>query len=281
VDLEMAVENDGEADDLEIRLLRPPTWIRERAAYEGNIVEIALDDLSVAGYALVTRLGTDGHIASGTRCPVTGWVRHTSRDVIPVVLDGGETLQVTRHHRLFSADRQDWVHAGDLEVGELLKTKEGSARVEGVGLRALEPTEVFNLEVIVAHHYFVGESHVLAHNAYGAYSVAFETRLAENELGLSRPRHFTIANNALAEARAASPELAELVPAPSGRASAPANWVWQHATIEQGGGRAGVVQLVPKPQHTAGSLFWRLLHPLRNGGGGYSEWAIPAGAPPN
>ena len=115
----------------------------------------------------------------------------------------------------------------------------------------------------------------------GAYSVAFETVLAESQLGLSRARHFAIANEALADARAASSELAEIVPAPAGRASPPTGWVWQHATIEQGAGRSGVMQLVPKIQHTGGSLFWRLLHPLPNGGGGYSQWAIPAGAPPN
>jgi RHS repeat-associated protein len=114
-----------------------------------------------------------------------------------------------------------------------------------------------------------------------AYSVAFETQLAESQLGLSRPRHFAIANEALGEARSVIPELAELVPPPAGRASAPDGWVWQHATIDQGAGRAGVLQLVPKSQHTAGSPFWRLLHPLPNGGGGYSQWAIPAGAPRN
>ena len=51
--------------------------------------------------------------------------------------------------------------------------------------------------------------------------------------------------------------------------------------IEQGAGRAGVLQLVPKVQHTAGSPFWHLLHPLPRAAGGYAEWAIPAGAPPN
>ncbi len=34
-------------------------------------------------------------------------------------------------------------------------------------------------------------------------------------------------------------------------------------------------------QHTPGSPFWPLLHPLPGGGGGYSQCAIPAGAPPN
>jgi hypothetical protein len=114
-----------------------------------------------------------------------------------------------------------------------------------------------------------------------AYSVAFQTELDAAQFGLSRARHFAIANDALARARAASPELADLVPAPAGRASPPPGWVWQHATAEQGRGQPGVLQLVPKPQHTGGSPFWRLLHPLPNGGGGYTEWAIPAGAPPN
>jgi hypothetical protein len=114
-----------------------------------------------------------------------------------------------------------------------------------------------------------------------AYSVAFQAELDASQFGLSRARHFAIANDALAQARAAIPELADLVPAPAGRASPPPGWVWQHATVEQGRGQPGVLQLVPKPQHTGGSPFWRILHPLPNGGGGYTEWAIPAGAPPN
>jgi hypothetical protein len=44
----------------------------------------------------------------------------------------------------------------------------------------------------------------------------------------------------------------------------PANWVWHHDVGE------GVMQLVPKPQHTTGSIFWNTLHP--NGVGGMSIW---------
>jgi hypothetical protein len=36
---------------------------------------------------------------------------------------------------------------------------------------------------------------------------------------------------------------------------------------------------VPREQHAPGSIFQGALHP--NGAGGYSEWAIPAGAAPN
>ncbi len=114
-----------------------------------------------------------------------------------------------------------------------------------------------------------------------AYSVAFETELASTQLGLSRRAHNAIANDALIAERAANPSLASLVPAPAGTGLPPAGWTWQHATIDQARGRVGVLQLVPTAQHTPGSDFWRLLHPLPGGAGGYSQWAIPAGAPPN
>ena len=111
------------------------------------------------------------------------------------------------------------------------------------------------------------------------YSVAFETQLAPPQFGLGRPEHFRIANQVLQAERAANPALAELVPAPAGLRLPPQGWTWQHATIQQGGGRAGVLQLVPRYQHTPGSPFWPLLHPLPGGAGGYWEWAVPAGAP--
>jgi hypothetical protein len=98
---------------------------------------------------------------------VTGWVRHTSHDVISLTLDENETLNVTRHHRLFSADRGDWVRAGDVGLGELLQTKDGTVHVTDVGAATHEPAEVFNLEIFGAHRYFVGEHRVLAHNTYG------------------------------------------------------------------------------------------------------------------
>jgi len=44
----------------------------------------------------------------------------------------------------------------------------------------------------------------------------------------------------------------------------PAGWSWRHAQ------EPGVMQLVPRPQHTPGSIFWETLHP--GGQGGYSIW---------
>jgi len=44
----------------------------------------------------------------------------------------------------------------------------------------------------------------------------------------------------------------------------PAGWTWHHAQ------EPGVMQLVPRTQHTPGSIFWDALH--QNGKGGYSIW---------
>ena len=59
----------------------------------------------------------------------------------------------------------------------------------------------------------------------------------------------------------------------------PADWTWHHVPSSAADSRMGVMQLVPREQHAPGSIFQGRLHP--NGQGGYSEWAIPAGAPPN
>ena len=119
-----------------------------------------------------------------------------------------------------------------------------------------------------------------AETAPSAYSVAFEMQLAPEEFGLRQAQHFQIANEALQAEQEVNPALADLVPAPQGWGRPPAGWTWQHATIDQGGGNAGVMQLVPRSQHTPGSPFWSLLHPLPGGAGGYAQWAMPAGAPP-
>lgn len=120
-----------------------------------------------------------------------------------------------------------------------------------------------------------------------AYSVAMEVRLTPAQMGMNRDQHFAIGNRALRAELASNPSFSNLVPYPQKLSRAPEGWTWQHATASQardystGQGRPGFLHLVPKDQHTGGSFFWRLLHPLPYGGGGYSEWAIPAGAPPN
>jgi RHS repeat-associated protein len=115
------------------------------------------------------------------------------------------------------------------------------------------------------------------------YSVAYQMQLDAADLGKSRSVHFNRANASLDAAMAADPEFAammeDLIPGVGdsvsrvGGRETPEGWVWHHDQD------TGIMQLVPEAQHTPGSIFWDTLHP--GGRGGYSIWAIPAGAPAN
>ena len=107
------------------------------------------------------------------------------------------------------------------------------------------------------------------------YSVAFETKLASNLYpGKGYYSHFKAANtslsNAMASDAAFSSSMSKLgisiprSPAGSILGKSPANWVWHHDV------GTGVMQLVPKAQHTTGGMFWNTMHP--GGVGGMSIW---------
>lgn len=107
------------------------------------------------------------------------------------------------------------------------------------------------------------------------YSVAYEMKLTNNSYpGVYRGAHFLEANKALSSTMTSDAAFANSmsklgisIPRSStgsilGRS--PSGWVWHHDI------NAGVMQLVPKTQHTVGSSFWNTLHP--NGVGGFSIW---------
>jgi RHS repeat-associated protein len=107
------------------------------------------------------------------------------------------------------------------------------------------------------------------------YSVAYETTLSSELFpGLYRGAHFKAANtslsNAMASDAAFSSSMSSLgVSIPRSATGtilgkSPTNWVWHHSV------ETGVMQLVPKVQHTQGSIFWNTMHP--NGVGGYAIW---------
>jgi RHS repeat-associated protein len=108
-----------------------------------------------------------------------------------------------------------------------------------------------------------------------ASSVAFETELDANSYpGVSRAAHFQEANENLLQAMESDPQFAQtmqdtgvkLQRTPTGLAPRrpPAGWTWHHAD------EPGVMQLVPREQHTPGSIFWSILHPGNKGG--YAIW---------
>jgi hypothetical protein len=166
LELRMVVESNGVLDELQIQLLRPAEWMRLHRVRRGGYVAVALDEMNVSGNAYVVDVARAQLLSAGARCPVTGLVRHMSEDVIRVDLEGGAPLEVTRQHRLFSADRLVWVEAGQLGAREALETRTGSVAVLNVGEGTAEDREVFNLEVFDVHEYFAGDWRVRVHNTY-------------------------------------------------------------------------------------------------------------------
>ena len=76
-----------------------------------------------------------------------------------------EALNVTANHPVYSVDREDWVAAGELELGEALQTPEGTTRVEEIEAEPGAIDErVFTLEVAGTHAFFVGKAGIWVHN---------------------------------------------------------------------------------------------------------------------
>ncbi len=119
---------------------------------------------------------------------------------------------------------------------------------------------------------FRSRSHTLSMGPTGEYySVAHQMTLSSNLYpGVNASRHFTAANRSmLSTLDDATMNNLNIVmkTRPNGSIimnRSPHNWVWHHDVGN------GVMQLVPKIQHSPGSIFWKTLHP--GGRGGMSIW---------
>ncbi|MEU2155708.1 LamG-like jellyroll fold domain-containing protein [Streptomyces sp. NPDC019396] len=237
-------------------------------------------------------------------------VTKTDRDYVDVVVatkSGPKTIQSTKHHQFYEATRNSWTQAGDLKVGQKLQNGDGAltAIVEVKSYTATRVTYDLSVEDLHTYHVLAGTTPVLVHNCNSgvnsageacgcgggprAYSTGYEMTLDAVDFGRSRGTHFRRANEALDAALQSDagfaqsmeqmiPGVGRAVSSQGGRRT-PAGWTWQHEPASNAGGRQGVMRLVPRSQHDPGSLWQHLLHP--GGSGGYSEWAIPNGAPRN
>ncbi|MDQ3265140.1 MAG: polymorphic toxin-type HINT domain-containing protein [Myxococcota bacterium] len=165
VHLETEVTTEGEADLIQLQLLRPVSWLQEHPAQAGKRMAINLEEFKLQGEAQVTYVGRAPELKPGSRCPVIGRLQHSSRELISLTLEGDEQpLQVTKEHPVYSAERDGWVEAANLRPGEVLRTLTGTASVRDVLLSAQPRTEVFDLQVAGTSSYFVSDAKVLAHN---------------------------------------------------------------------------------------------------------------------
>jgi hypothetical protein len=164
VSLVMAKENGGQ---LEIELLRPATWIEANDVRPGYSSFLSIPEMGAVGQVDVVAVGPCPSITPGTAgAIVTGRFIHECRDanVIRIQIDGqAEAIGVTDNHRYWSFDRQSFIAAGCLKIGELVDTVDGERRVVSIEPFAYSGL-LYNLET-TEHVYRVGSLGTLVHNA--------------------------------------------------------------------------------------------------------------------
>lgn len=157
----------GSDNLVDVELLRPTEWIEQSKAVVGSQIDFQLAELGLNGPADVLAIEPCPEIEPGQSRVITGTFTTARCSVLQLHLSNGEVLEPTPPHRFFSESRQDWVAAQDLQIGECLRTALGqTVTIESTSLKAGE-YRVYNLEVEQEHQFYVGESGVLVHNAYG------------------------------------------------------------------------------------------------------------------
>ena len=153
---------------LDIDFLGPLGWLEAEEARLGGSVYLCMEELGIDGPAEVLSITScpplpdrpsDGHHL------VTGKFAHSAGNVVDLHIEGlDEPIGTTANHPFWSQDRQEFVPAGSLQVGEHVLSLDGTqSPVTALRPRAgSEP--VFNLEVETEHVYYVSETGILVHN---------------------------------------------------------------------------------------------------------------------
>ncbi len=152
----------GDGAGVEADLLRPVGW---EAAVEGGVVWLEMPEMGAVGWARVRAVEPCPELEEGPGALITGWFRHRRGTVYELRVEGSEeALCITGAHPVWSGDREAWVPAVELEIGERLSGLSGPVRLASRALRS-EPEPVYNIEVDGEHCYRVGEQGILVHNA--------------------------------------------------------------------------------------------------------------------
>jgi hypothetical protein len=155
---------DGSGDVIEIETLRSRSWLESTDCEEGHTIWFSLPEMGLYGPAEVESIEGRPDIEEGPGRVVRTTVTHLNGYVLRIWLDREEEpIEPTKLHRLYSEDRAAWVPAGELTVGERLRTRAGPREIVRVdskpGLH-----RVYNLEVATEHCFYVSCAEVLSHN---------------------------------------------------------------------------------------------------------------------
>ena len=134
-------------------------------------VRLDLPELGISGDAIVTSIEPVFSIEDGSGQAVTATFKHSSGDILDLTIESNssdtETIGTTSNHPFWSYDREEFVQAGNLDIGERLETWSGETKRVVTKLARPGPAPVYNLEVSNEHVYFVGANGLLVHNSYG------------------------------------------------------------------------------------------------------------------
>ncbi len=131
----------------------------------GSTIELDLEELGAAGPAEVVEIATCPQLEEGEGRIVTGTFSHAAANVIDVHVSGlAEPIGTTDTHPFWSEDRQAFVPAGELRIGERLRTLADSMACVASITRRATTQRVYNFEVNGFHTYRVTSNGVLVHN---------------------------------------------------------------------------------------------------------------------
>jgi hypothetical protein len=157
-----------QGDRFDITLLRPIGWLESCNAQVGSSIHLVVSEQGLDGLADVLAIEPCPRISSGVGRVVTGTFTHVRGGILRIRLAGlAKPLGVTSNHSIYSADRMDFVPAGELRVGDTLRNLEGDVRIESIEQLGSEE-RVYNLEIHGEHVFRVASSGVLVHNSSGA-----------------------------------------------------------------------------------------------------------------
>ena len=142
----------------------------------GNKVYLDMPEMGIRGYAEVknirvnqldTRFWNENRDGDYVSRPITGKFEHESNDVYYLHFgDNPYPLGVTGSHPIWSIDRNDWVEASELRIGEKVKTHDGLTVLHS-RIKSAERQKVYNLEVYKDHNFLVSTDKILVHNSCG------------------------------------------------------------------------------------------------------------------
>lgn len=152
-----------------IDLLRPLWWIEEAQSEIGSTIPLSMPEMGIEGEAEVINISScsvDSRNSPKGQRVVTGKFTHENAIVLDLCFnnDPNNSLGVTPNHPIWSQTQGNWVSAGNLSIGEYVKTKDGIAQL---AMRSQRPGrhKVYNLEVHKDHNYYVSNLGILVHNS--------------------------------------------------------------------------------------------------------------------